>query len=54
MVNKSTVSNTSGSSSQEGNTVTYLFLASRLFTAKEGGNVKQMKMEIKHKVINRR
>jgi len=40
MANKSTVSNTSGSTSQEGNTVTYLFLASRLFTAKEGGTVK--------------
>lgn len=40
MANKSTVSNTSGSTSQEGNTVTYLFLASRLFSAKEGGNVK--------------
>ncbi|MCF6660259.1 phage baseplate protein [Raoultella ornithinolytica] len=40
MTTKSTVSNTSGSTSQEGNTVTYLFLASRLFSAKEGGNVK--------------
>lgn len=40
MATKSTVSNTSGSTSQEGNTVTYLFLASRLFTAKEGGNIK--------------
>lgn len=40
MTEKSNVSNSSNSSTQEGNTVTYLFLASRLFTTKEGSNVK--------------
>lgn len=40
MAEKSTVSNSSNSGTQEGDTVTYLFLASRLFTTKEGGNIK--------------